>query len=77
MVEKFKTIIEKYNALAGSTITESILVAKKRAKEKDCVVLLRFNDVDVFVDGQADCDFLEKYYIYRVYIARYENVLNY
>ena len=74
-MNEFNPIIERYNPLAGSTIQETIKKAKERAKEKDCIVLLRFNGVDIFVCRSSDCDFLEKYYVYEMYAYKYKNAI--
>ena len=75
-MKEFKSIIEKYNPSVGSTVSESIAIAKDRAKVNDCIILLRFNSVDIFVNRSSDCDFLERYYMYKCSIHKYEVALN-
>jgi hypothetical protein len=74
-MREFKSIIEKYEPLAGSTISESIKKAEQRAKEEGCIVLMRFNGVDIFVERGSDAGFLESYYSYRLHVHKYENAL--
>lgn len=74
MINEFTPLIEKYNPLGGSTIQESIKTAKERAKEKDCIVLLRFNGIDIFVNRDSNCHFLEKYYGYEMHIHKYKSM---
>lgn len=74
-MKEFKSIMEDYNPCSGSRISEALIKAEQRAKEENCVVRLRFNGVDIFVERGSDCKFLEDYYIYKLHIHKYENLL--
>ena len=74
-MKEFKSIMENYSPVCGSTISEAVDKAVQRAKEEGCVVRLRFNGVDIFVEGGSDREFLESYYAYKIHIYKYENAL--
>ncbi len=74
-MDEFKSIIEEYTPMGGSTIKDSILIAQRRAKEKDCLILLNFNGISIVVEKHSNCEFLEKYYYYELRIDKYKILL--